>query len=203
MVGIKLNAEQIQTAPPEVRRWLDQQIGSSTMLPESTASDRSEKAHLVACTPQDVVAIYEAVQHIPPVVNVYFELGREGEGVEFNGLGAFRLTDIVRHARLADLLQLDICLQILNRALREHRRDANATLYFMSAAEYCVVAAATRQSISGLWNEMVSLQQLQALAGTMEPSHDPDQAAFFPFAEESGRVPASSMHMGNAYPIKP
>ena len=35
--------------------------------------------HLVVCGPDDAIAIFGAIREMPPVVNVFFELNREGE----------------------------------------------------------------------------------------------------------------------------
>ena len=68
------------------------------------------------------------VQGMLPVVSVFFELGREAASVAVHGLRAFRIADILRHARLQSPDQVVQCLKVLTQALRRARGDAAAAV---------------------------------------------------------------------------
>jgi hypothetical protein len=128
MVGITLSPEQIRAAPPEVRQWLEHQIAAALGLRPASAVPMEAPEHLVACTTQEAMRVFHLIRGMPPVANVFFELGREGESVGEDGLEGFRLADIARHARLPDIAQLGACLQAVDQAFLEIRDDPGATL---------------------------------------------------------------------------
>ena len=63
------------------------------------------------------------VQGMLPAVSVFFELGREAASVAVHGLRAFRIADILRHARLQSLDQVVECLDVLTEALERVHGD--------------------------------------------------------------------------------
>ncbi len=107
MIGITLSPEQIRTAPPEVRRWLQREIAGSLDFQPEREGAKPDAEHLVICGPDEVAAIYAAIGGMLPVVNVFFELGREGESIGPGGVEAYRLGDVLHHARLQSVEQLD------------------------------------------------------------------------------------------------
>ncbi len=102
MVGITLSAEQIRGAPPEVRRWLQQEIASSLNMQPERDDAGAKTEHLVVCDPDDAVAIFGAIREMPPVVNVFFELGGEGENTGTQGVVAHKLEDNASSLALTD-----------------------------------------------------------------------------------------------------
>ena len=90
-----------------------------------------------------------------PVVNVFFELGRQGASVGSEGLEAFRLADILRHTRLQNMSQVMAFLDIINQAVRRVRADPAATLYVLDSRGDCIVAAQTQQNVSRLWHQVI------------------------------------------------
>lgn len=96
MVGITLSPEQIRAAPPEVRRWLEHELAVSLGLnPPALPITQPSSPHLAACAPQEAAQVLSLIQGMLPVVNVFFELGREG-AAPGEGIEAFRLADITR-----------------------------------------------------------------------------------------------------------
>lgn len=155
MVGITLTPEQIRTAPPEVRRWIERELASSLGLQlGDAAAPQPRPEHLVACTVEEAAAVLSLIQGMFPVVNVFFELGRQGASIGQEGLAAFRLADILRHTRLQNLSQVITFLDILNDAIRRIRGDETATLYVLDNRGDCIIAAQTQQSISHLWHQI-------------------------------------------------
>ena len=76
MVGLTLSPEQIRTAPPEVRQWLEHELLAAFGLQSPTAEPDSPQ--LVAFTVDEATRVLSLIQGMLPVVNVFFELGREG-----------------------------------------------------------------------------------------------------------------------------
>jgi hypothetical protein len=163
MVGITLSSEQIKSAPPDVRRWLEQEVLAAFdwHAPAVTPNE----PHLVACTVEDAFKIFAAVRDMIPVANVFFTLGNQGANVG-EGVVAFRATEVMRHAHLADPQQLVACLDVLNEAFRRVRADDTAVLCGLDDRGYCFVAQATRISIAHVWQETIALENLKLPATT-------------------------------------
>jgi hypothetical protein len=176
MVGIALTPEQIRTAPPDVRRWLEQELAKTLGLrPAQSESPRSQARHehLVACSVDEAASILRLVQGMLPVVNVFFELGRHSANLPDEGLAAFRLTDMLHHTRLQTLDQIIECLRIINEAVQQVRSDPDATLYALDQYGDCYVAAQTQQSILRLWLQVVGGQvQRTVPQGDQRPTAD-------------------------------
>jgi len=196
MVGITLSPEQIRTAPLEVRHWLEHQIAASLGFRPTSSTPPENREHLVACSLQKAMAIYVAIRGMLPVVNVFFELGRQGESVGHGDLEAFRLADIARHARLPDMQQLAAYLDVIGQTFRELRDDQNAALYGLDPKGYCVVASRTQQSIMEVWNHLIASHEFPGIEG---PAAAGDLRAEpptpLPFTEMSGSVPPQSAHL--------
>jgi hypothetical protein len=168
MVGITLTPEQIRTAPPEVRRWLEQELAKVFGLrPSQSEAPQSQPhhEHLVACSLEEVTSILQSIQGMLPVVNVFFELGRHAANLHSEGLAGFRLTEMLHHTRLQNLDQVISCLRIINEATQQVRADPDATLYAIDQYGDCYVAAQTQQSILQLWLQVVGGQVLRTVPG--------------------------------------
>jgi hypothetical protein len=180
MVGIALTPEQIRNAPPDVRRWLEQELlqtfGLRPSQPDAPQSQPHHE-HLVACSVDEAASILRLIQGMLPVVNVFFELGRYAANLPDEGLAAFRLTDMLQHTRLQNLDQIIDCLRIINEAVQQVRSDPDATLYALDQYGDCYVAAQTQQSILRLWLQVVGGQVGRgAPAGDERPTANPDTA---------------------------
>jgi hypothetical protein len=105
-----------------------------------------------------------------PVVNVFFELGRQGASLGADGLEAFRLVDILQHTRLPNVGQVIACLNVINEAARQVRMDTTATLYVLDRRGDCIVAAQTQQSILRLWQQVAGMGETAAFVA--EPPQD-------------------------------
>jgi hypothetical protein len=161
MVGITLLPEQIREAPPEVRRWLEQQlVGSWPGAYRAAPSIEPPGQHLVACSLEEARAILSLIHGLLPVVTVFFELGREPAAISAPGLRALRLDDMLRHTRLQGVEQLVACLKIVDEALQRVRGDADVALAALDESGHCVVAEATARSIVELWQEIVASREL-------------------------------------------
>jgi hypothetical protein len=167
MAGITLTAEEIKAAPPEVRRWLEHEIVRS--LGVQSAPTPAGMPVLIGCNVEEARDMLALVQGMLPVVSVFFELGREAASVAVHGLRAFRIADILRHARLQSPDQVVECLNVLTQALRRARGDASAAFFAMDDQGHCLVAEATMRSILRLWQEIVAERALHTEPGETEP----------------------------------
>jgi hypothetical protein len=149
MAAITLSPEQIRRAPAEVRRWLRGIATSLDVDLDAVAS--SGQQNLSACSTEEAGAIYEKIRGIFQAVNVFFELGRDGELVINEGLVAHRLVDMLQYTRLQTIQQLSACLQIINQAARELSNDPEISLYVIDQRDYCFVLADTQRSIAAVW----------------------------------------------------
>lgn len=200
MVGITLSPEQIRSAPPEVRQWLEHEIARSLGLQPASDAMVTNATQLAACSSQEAMAIYASIRGMLPVVNVFFELGREGASIG-EGLKAFRLADMLRHTRLPGMQQLGACLQIIDQSFRQIRNDGDAALFLLDPRGYCVVAAATQESVLAVWRQEIAAQQLisdEAPApANLEVSPTPTSVPF----SMSGMVPPTSVHLGRPFSV--
>lgn len=75
-VGITLSPEQIRTAPPDVRRWIEHEIAAAFgATAEEGPRDHAAASHLVGCDVDETAAILSLIHGTLPVVNVFVELG--------------------------------------------------------------------------------------------------------------------------------
>jgi hypothetical protein len=165
MMGLTLSAEQIRSAPPEVRRWLEQEIMRTLGLqPGHQLGAQEAAAPLVGCNIEEVQGMLSLVRGMLPVVSVFFELGREAGSLSVHGMRAFRLSDMLRNTRLHTPEQVIECLDVLTEALRRVRGDVAAVFYTLDEQGHCIVAEATMRSILRLWHEIVAQRALQPQA---------------------------------------
>ena len=188
MVGLTLSAEQIRSAPQEVRHWLEQEIMRTLGLqPGHQLAQQVATPSLAACTLEETRAILSLIQNMLPVVSVFFELGHEANSIPVRAMRAFRLSDIQRGSRLHTPQQVIECLDILAQALQQVKRDTDATFYGLDSQGHCLIAEATMRSILQLWQEIVAQHALQADAPAAPPtephatSPDPAVASTQPY----------------------
>ena len=193
MVGITLTPEQIRAAPLEVRRWLEHELAVSLGLnPPALPITQPSSPHLAACTPEEAGQVLSLIQGMLPVVNVFFELGREGISVEGEGLVAFRVTDILRHTRLQAVEQVIACLDAIGAAVRRVRGDSGAEFYGLDSRGHCFISARTQQSILQVWQQVIAAPNLDTstIEGSRVSSAEPSIAP--PPVEHSGVAGLSS-----------
>ncbi len=156
MVGFTLSPEQIRQAPPDVRRWLEQQIAGALGLGRPEPELRMPQRHLVACTVEEARGILSLLQGMLPAVGVLFELGREPAAASAQGLRALRLDEMLRHSRLQTPGQLISALEAIDEALQRVRGEPGVALTALDGAGHCLVAETTARSIMTLWQEIVA-----------------------------------------------
>jgi len=182
MIGITLTSEQIRTAPPDVRHWIEREVMASFGQP-SQPKDEPRGEHLAVCSQAQAEAVLAQIQGVLPVVNVFFELGRQGAIFGQPNIEAFRLLDIAHHTRLSDVNQVVACLDIINQAFSNACGDVTARFCALDREGHCFIAMETQQNILRLWQKTIARQQLsleEAPASAPVPgaiSGDTSQAA--------------------------
>jgi hypothetical protein len=200
MVGITLLPEQIQQAPPEVRRWLEQQITRTLGLSRTAPGFETPTRHLVGCNLEEARAILSLIQGFLPAVSVFVELGREPAAASVQGVRALWLHDMLRHTHLQAPGQIVACLEAIDEALQRVRAEPGAALTALDGAGHCLVAEATAQSVQALWREVVTAHDVARgeIASAPEPAQrapqtfqSPYSISVSPFATPQGRDPAA------------
>ncbi len=168
MASITLSPEQIRAAPPEVRRWIEQELATSLGLEAHAGDARGQPAQLASCSREELSAVLGLIQGAFPVVNVFFELGRKGASFGQDRLEAYRLSDIQHHTRLQSTDQVIACLNMIGEALRRVRGTAEVSFYGLDG-DYCFIATQTRQNIRQLWFELIGRGETSPVAGSSVP----------------------------------
>jgi hypothetical protein len=194
MVGLTLSAEQVRKAPPEVRRWLEQELLASLGL--QAPSTEPHTPQLVACSPEEAGEVLSLIQGMIPVVSVFFELGREGTRTDIEGVEAFRLDDILRHTRLQTLEQVVACLGSINEAVAQVRGDPQATFYALDGRGYCFVADRTRRSIARVWQEMIAIAHSPSFAPSAGDAAAPSGSIALPPSVNTGTPDGPAVNIG-------
>ena len=159
MIGITLTTEQIRAAPPDVQRWIEREVMASFGQP-SQPTKAADGAHLAVCSYKEAETVLAQVQGVLPVVNVFFELGRQGAIFGQPNIEAFRLLDIAHHTRLPDATQVVACLDIINQAFSNACGDVTARFCALDREGHCFIALETQQNILRLWDKVIARQQL-------------------------------------------
>ncbi|MEY9593669.1 hypothetical protein ABIA06_005960 [Bradyrhizobium yuanmingense] len=160
MTGITLSAEQIRNAPAPVRQWIEQEvIAALGLAPRTPAAAPPQVPHLVACSVEDMAGVLEHIRGVLPAVKVLFELGRPGISFGRPAVMTFRLMDLLHHTRLSDVSEVMTCLEMINQALTEVKKDASVRFCGFDNEGHCLIAPQTQQSIATLWQTMMERQQ--------------------------------------------
>lgn len=193
MVGITLSPEQIRSAPPEVRHWLEQEIATSLGFRPDDDMARLGSEHLVDLTPQEAMAVYGSVRGMFSVANAFFELGQPAMALGQGHICAHPLLQMLRHTRLESLDQLVACLQAIDDVVRQRREDPHATVYVLDKRGYCLTTDLTRKSIGQVWSELIGAR------GGRDSSSPPREEAVMPPQRGfslSQTLPANALHFG-------
>ena len=180
MVGITLSSEQINQAPPDVRRWLEQQISSALGFYRPNPAMRPPERHLIGCDIETARGVLSLIHGMLPVVSVFFELGREPVASSPQGLRALRLDEMARHAHLQPVEQVVACLRAIDQALQRVSGTQDAMLTALDSEGHCLVADVTARSILALWEEIVAAHNLTHDGAS--PAHATQVQAQGPYA---------------------
>ena len=79
MTSFTFSIEQLRSAPPEVRRWIEREIAASLAAMSKSEHDASQvhAASLAACMPEEAMQLFELIKGNFLLAQVFFELARE------------------------------------------------------------------------------------------------------------------------------
>ena len=122
MTALTLTAEQIRTAPPEVRKWLKAIVDAQFRLGSDSEPDPQvvSEAVLAACSLEEAKAVFALVRDDYLAAQVLLELGRHAPSTAggTQPVVGSAVADLARHARLDSLHQLGACVERLSLAFR-------------------------------------------------------------------------------------
>ena len=157
MTSFTFSAEQVRSAPPEVRRWVRDEIAAALA---AAAKPRPETgAHLnalAACMPEEAARVFELVRGDFVVAQVFMELALAAP-VADGELYALEIDRILDRTGL-DERQLIDCLRVLTEAFQQARQDPAAALLGFDQRGHVLIDAATVRSIRQLWQQLVAMR---------------------------------------------
>jgi hypothetical protein len=181
MTSFTFTLDQLRSAPPEVRRWVESEIAAalgSLPRPEHGYS-RPHEAELAACTPEEALKVFELIKGNFLLSQVFFELAREtpsaGGASPFHTLN---IAEMLRHTRLADGDRLADCFTALNKVFQNVRADGEAALFGFDQFGRVYIHETTHQSIRWVWQQLVSAHAPGP--GGAQPAGGPPPFGFAP-----------------------
>lgn len=171
MTSFTFTAEQIRSAPAEVRLWLENEIAAALRALVAQAPPGHE-AELAACTPEEAARIFAAIRDDFAASQVFLELGREPPVANSPPpLCALGIGEMKRRLGLGDDRLAD-CFRAVNQAFHEVRNDPAAALFGFDEANHLYLHETTHRSIRSLWEGLVQLRS-QEMAAPPAPSAAP------------------------------
>jgi hypothetical protein len=154
MIGFCFSAEQLRSAPPEVRRWIEREVAASLAAPEH-APIEIHAARLAACLPEEALQMFELIKGDFLLSQVFFELARETAAKpDAAPLHAIPIADLLRHTRLPDGERLAGYLGVINQVFQAVRNDPEASLFGFDQAGNVYIHETTHRSIRRVWEEL-------------------------------------------------
>lgn len=159
MLGITLTIDQIRNAPLPVRQWIEKEVAATlgVSTPQAVPAQPPE-THMVACGVEDAEAIFAQIQGMLPAVNVFLEFSRPTISYGDPPVMAYRLLDIMYHARLQDAGEVLAFLQMIDETLAKLRHDPSARFCGFDNEGHCFIPAQTQASIAALWRKIAASQ---------------------------------------------
>jgi hypothetical protein len=182
MFSLTFSLDQVKSAPPEVRHWIEREAAAALAAlsrPEPGPSHPHAGA-LSACTVPEAAEVYELIKGYFLLSQVFFELARD---MPSNGgapsLYALSLVDMLRHTRLADGDRLVDCFNAINQAFQTVRNDPEASLFGFDQYGHVWIHQTTHDSIRELWGQQFH-RRPQMTGGPAMTTAGPALAGFTP-----------------------
>lgn len=182
MMSFTFSIDQLRSAPPEVRRWIEREVTAAVASLQGVDHDPSQlhAATLAACTPQEAAEVYELIRSNFLLSQVFFELAREAPRNRGEApLHALGLADMLRHTRVGDGDRLVECFTAINQAFQTVRNDPEASLFGFDPYGQVWIHQTTHDSIRELWEQLFHHQPPMA-AGPAIAATGPALAGFRP-----------------------
>jgi hypothetical protein len=158
VTSFTFSAEQVRSAPPEVRRWIENEIAQAIAIIGRPRHDPSQLqgASLAACASEEAMRLFELIKANFVLTQVFFELARETTiAPRMSPLYPLNIADILRHTRLAGGDALADCLSTINQAFRQVRNDPDASLFGFDDQGHVYIHEMTHLSIRRIWEQLV------------------------------------------------
>lgn len=173
MVSFTFSAEQVKTAPPEVRRWMENEIVKAlsgvphpapvqSAAPQPVSSQPMADTHeslenaIAAGNAEELQETFTRISGNSIVARVFFELARETAFAPVpTSFHIVSMVDVMRHLQLADAEQLFTCLNMIDQAFQEVRRDPEASLFAFDDRGHIYLHNTTHRSIRQVWQNLV------------------------------------------------
>jgi hypothetical protein len=167
MISFTFSAEQVKSAPPEVRQWIENEVAASFVALTRAHSEPppGHSAELASCTLEEAARVLELIRDDIATTHVFLELARETPaGNNVPPLRALNIADILRHTRINGGRLVD-CLSAISQAFQQIRNDPEAALFGLDQS-HLYLHEATHRSIRALWQQLVQMQAPSRTAAT-------------------------------------
>ena len=165
MTSFTFSLEQLKAAPPEVRRWVEHEIGAALGTLGRLDHDPSQvhSSALAACTPEEALQIFELIKDNFLLSQVFFELARETPaGRVAPPLHALNVAELLRHTRLSDGDRLADYFTAINQVFQTVRNDPAAALFGFDQFGHVYVHESTHHSVRRVWEQLFVSDQQRA-----------------------------------------
>jgi hypothetical protein len=169
MTGFTFSLEQIRSAPPEVRRWIEREMAAALAQIAGPTRDPSptHAASLTACTPDEAAQLFELIKGDFLLSQVFFELCRESPNTYAAApLHAIGIADLLRNTRLSGVERLGDYFGAINQTFQAIRNDPEAMLFGFDNQGHVYIHEATCHSIRQLWERLFAATTSPAGAGS-------------------------------------
>lgn len=159
MVALVLSPEQIEAAPPAVRRWLEQQRESEFPAEAGTGPGPAEfePERIAACTLAEIMEVFERIRHDGLACRVFLAFGEEPVArLHPSPLYALDIAAIARNTGGGSGNQLAACLNLINSALQVVRADPEATLFAFDGSGRCYIQELTHRALHLLRRDLLA-----------------------------------------------
>jgi hypothetical protein len=163
VTSFTFTAEQIRSAPSEVRLWFEHEIAANFRSLTTTAPAPAHSSELA-------VRVFELIRNDFATTQVFLELGREPPIPNAAPLHALGIGEIKRHLRLGDDRLAD-CFSVIKRSFMQVRNDPDVALFGFDQANHVYIHEMTHHSIRSLWEELVQLSSETLPAPAAGGSH--------------------------------
>jgi hypothetical protein len=175
MTGFYFSLEELRSAPPEVRRWVEREVAASMAAlagPGRQPAGLSEPA-LAACRPEEALKVFDLIKGDFLLSQVFFELARERPAwPQTAPLHAIGIADLLRHTRVSDGERLFQYFAAINRVFQAVRNDAEANLFGFDEEGHLYIHETTYLSIRQVWEHLHAAPSgASGSAGGFAPPH--------------------------------
>ena len=159
MISFAFTVDQIRSAPPEVRRWIETAIISALREVATPQPQPAHSSELASCTPDEALALFELVRSDFAAAQVLFEFAREPPLPNSpRPLHAFGIGEFKRKLRLSDDRLAD-CFGTISQAFTQVRNDAEAVLLGFDASNHVYMHEAAHVSIRSVWERLTGAER--------------------------------------------